>query len=110
LAICEGKTVGVGVARLLINDELFIGPLYADTFEVARALLHNLLHGRYLGQYRNVQMQIPSVNENGSRLVEEISRGRCMTDDFTQGLSTKFRVETDPSRIYSTTEYDISIV
>ncbi|EYC45073.1 hypothetical protein Y032_0439g1488 [Ancylostoma ceylanicum] len=110
LAFCEGKTVGVGVARLLINDELFIGPLYADTFEIARALLYSLLHGRYLGHYRNVQMQIPSVNESGSRLVEEISRGRCMTDDFTQGLSTKFRVDTDPSRIYSTTEYDVSIV
>ncbi|KHJ83249.1 hypothetical protein OESDEN_17054 [Oesophagostomum dentatum] len=32
LAVCDGEAVGIGIARLLYNGELFIGPLYANTY------------------------------------------------------------------------------
>ncbi|CAJ0592459.1 unnamed protein product [Cylicocyclus nassatus] len=109
LAIFGGVVVGIGVARLLYNNELFIGPLYADNFEVARVLIYNLLGGKHHGRYRSVQIQFPSVNEEAYRLMKEISHGKISDDEFMQGLSTKFRIETDPMKIYSTTEYDISV-
>uniref|UniRef100_A0A1I7X6R4 N-acetyltransferase domain-containing protein n=1 Tax=Heterorhabditis bacteriophora TaxID=37862 RepID=A0A1I7X6R4_HETBA len=106
----SGRVVGIATARLLINTELFIGPLYAETPAVARRLLLALLEGKHKGQYRNLQLQIPSVNDEGRAMVEGLSMGMCTTEDYTVGLSTRFQLQIDPSKIYSTTEYDLSFV
>jgi len=72
-----GKIVGIGALREACSGNLTVGPLYAESKEVAITLLRRLLSTHPLASiqsYPKLLMLFPSSNSDG---VERLARGVC---------------------------------
>jgi hypothetical protein len=64
-AVCDGRLAGFGVARPAQHGTR-VGPLYADSSEIALALLSGLSAGR------PVALDVPDVNARAVRLTQDL--------------------------------------
>ena len=85
-----GEIVGVGGARIVYQNQLAIGPLYADSKSVAEALLKAVLESiPNLNEYSNIFMFPTAINEDARKLFDKLADGKVKVNEDFHGQFTK---------------------
>ncbi|CAI5452565.1 unnamed protein product [Caenorhabditis angaria] len=112
--ICQnssGKLLGFGAIKKVVHGEIYLSPLYADTYEVAISLVANLLKSMPdLQNFTTLITLYPEINNNIPRLMNLISGGSFRQHSEYRNQYTKKMYEFPMERVWACEELSHCLV
>ncbi|CAI5452564.1 unnamed protein product [Caenorhabditis angaria] len=112
--ICQnssGKLLGFGAIKKVVDGEIYLSPLYADTYEVAVSLVANLLKSMPdLQNFTTLITLYPEINNNIPRLMNLISGGSFRYHSEYRNQYTKKIYEFPMERVWACEELSHCLV
>uniref|UniRef100_A0A914Y8S9 YitH acetyltransferase (GNAT) domain-containing protein n=1 Tax=Panagrolaimus superbus TaxID=310955 RepID=A0A914Y8S9_9BILA len=105
---CDGKIVGYGNIRVGSNKQLAIGPLYADSGDIAETLLKDILKSiNHITQYNKIFYYPSTSNNHAKEIFFKLASNKVRENDkmFVQFSDTIPKISA--GKIFSITEYGL---
>ncbi|KAL6729540.1 hypothetical protein Aduo_000586 [Ancylostoma duodenale] len=107
----NGKITGLCCIRVVLSNELCIGPFYAENENAARTLLAAALSSiPDIKKHKILGSLYPAINKKTRSLFESIGGGQAKIEPFTQAAFTKKVFPTADEKVYGVVECATSIV
>ncbi|KAL6729542.1 hypothetical protein Aduo_000588 [Ancylostoma duodenale] len=107
----SGKVKGLCCIRVVLSNDLCIGPFYAENENAAKTLLAAAISSiPDIKKHKILGSLYPAINKEARSLFESIGGGQAKIEPFTQAAFTKKVFPTADEKVYGVVECATSIV
>uniref|UniRef100_A0A7E4ZTW9 N-acetyltransferase domain-containing protein n=1 Tax=Panagrellus redivivus TaxID=6233 RepID=A0A7E4ZTW9_PANRE len=107
----DGNIVGLVRIRPGFGNQLAVGPWYAESTNIAAAILKATIESiPNLTNYNNLFIFPADTNKEAYTLFDKLAQGKSIDHGTMFGQFTDNVVKTDPTEVFSMTEYAMSFV